>query len=336
MNSGLAFWSPFLVIFGAALIISVVQRYARDTCLMKFHRCHVLIQMKDGKWIWGTLTIHSKALEITYCQSHRTAAGDEHLTQILYEQNMPDIALVLRPEPAPGSPEHDRWLRAMQRLRRPPLHRRAARNLRNLFNMLRNAFGESIAVVVGLVKQRTAVGKIAGADQKATEAGKQLLTAIPANYEPILEHYLSREVAVQSFKDMANLGAGFIERIGVLENYSDKFLLLRDVLLSEWLPAEALREEDARDRFACLVPARQFIRAPSRAAVGPNLDCVCNDERRECFAGICLGERDNHWTLPLMPFGNSLRESQRDSINQPSVVTPSRYAGLRRTNVLEP
>ena len=53
MNSGLAFWGPFLVIFGAALVISVVQRYARDICLMKFDDCHVLIQMKDGKWIWA-------------------------------------------------------------------------------------------------------------------------------------------------------------------------------------------------------------------------------------------------------------------------------------------
>jgi hypothetical protein len=271
MNSGLAFWAPFLVIFGAALIISVVQRYARDTCLMKFHRCYVLLQMKDGKWLWGTLTIHSKALEITYCQPYRTAAGDEHLSHILYEQNIADITLILRPEPAPGSAAHDRWLHEMQQLRHPPIHRRVARNVRNLFNMLRNAFGESIAVVVGLVKQRTAVGKIAGVDQKATETGKQLLTAIPANYEPILEHYLSREVAVQSFKDMANVGAGFVERVGVLAEYSDKFILLRDVLMSEWLPLDALRKEDARDRFAVLFPrtnsfVRHLARRPDRSS----------------------------------------------------------------------
>ena len=106
MNSGLAFWGPFLVIFGAALVISVVQRYARDICLMKFDSCHVLIQMKDGKWIWGRLEVHSKALEIIYLQPRRTAAGDEHFTRVFYEQNMPDIALMLRPEPAPGSPSH--------------------------------------------------------------------------------------------------------------------------------------------------------------------------------------------------------------------------------------
>src|SRR4051812_43929214 len=111
MNSGLAFWAPFLVIFGTALIISVVQRYARDLCLKQFDGCHVLLQMKDGKWIWGTLEVHSKALEIIYGQPQRNAVGDEHLTTILYEQNIVDIVLLLRPEPARGSPAHEHWVR---------------------------------------------------------------------------------------------------------------------------------------------------------------------------------------------------------------------------------
>ena len=265
MNSGLAFWAPFIVIFAAALLLSVAQRYARDVCLMKFDACHVLILTRDGKWFWGTLEVHSKALELVYLLPPRTASGDEHMTHIFYEQNIADILLVLRPEPAPGSPAHARWVREMQQLRHPPFFRRLKRELRNLFNMLRNAFGESIAIVVGIVKQRTAVGKIAGMDQKATETGKQLLMSIPASYEPILEHYLSREVSVESFKDVANPAAGITERTGVLAEYSDKFILLRDVLMSEWLPPDALRTEDARDRFAVLLPrTNSFVRHLAR------------------------------------------------------------------------
>jgi hypothetical protein len=253
------------VIFGAALIISVVQRYARDACLMKFDGCHALLQMRDGRWIWGRLVVHSKALEIVYLKPQPTVPGDEYLTQVLYEQNIADIMLLLRPEPAPGTHGHERWLEEMRSLRNPAAHRRAVRNLRNLFIMLRNAFGESIAVLVGIVKQRTAVGKIAGADQQATEAGKQLLTAIPASYEPILEHYLSHEVATESFKDMANPAAGRTERVGVLEDYSDKFILLRDVVVRDPLPVQAFRTEDAHDRFAVLLPrTNSFVRHLAR------------------------------------------------------------------------
>jgi hypothetical protein len=267
MSSGVAFWGPFIVIFGAALIISVVQRYARDACLMKFHGCHVLIQMRDGRWHWGRLRVHSKALELIYVPPHRLVTGDEHLSRLFYEANITDIALMLRPEPGVGSPEHERWVREMRTLRNPGVVRRVARNVRNAFIMLRNAFGESIAIVVGIVKQRTTIGKIAGADQKATEAGKQLLTAIPASYEPILEHYLSREVATESSKDMANPAVGTTERIGVLEEYSDKFILLRDVLVSDALPDDAFRSQDAHDRFAVLLPrTSSFVRHLARRA----------------------------------------------------------------------
>jgi len=270
MSSGLAFWAPFIVIFGTALVVSVVQRYARDTCLMQFDGDHVILQMKNGQWFWGRLEVHSKALEVIFSEPLPAADGAEHLTRIFYEQDIPGIQFLLRPEPAIGTAEFERWQREMRRLRQPPLHARLARDLRNIFNMLRNAFSESIAAIIGIVKQRTAVGKIPGVDAKATEAGQKLLTAIPANYEPILEQYRSREVAVESFKDVANPAAGAVERIGVLEEYSDKFILLRDVRINESLPEASLREDDACDRFAILLPrTNSFVRHLARRVEPP-------------------------------------------------------------------
>src|SRR5687768_10677959 len=134
MNSGFAFWAPFIFIFGAALVISVVQRYARDLCLMKLDDDYVLLQMRDGRWFWGVLQVHSKALEIIYRRPVHVASGGEQLTRIFYEQELTNILFVLRPEPAPGSAAHARWVREMRWLRHPPLHRRLARDLRNLFN----------------------------------------------------------------------------------------------------------------------------------------------------------------------------------------------------------
>jgi hypothetical protein len=270
MSSGLAIWGPFIVIFGAALLVSVVQRYSRDICLLKFDAGHVLVQLKDGQWFWGRLEVHSKALEIVYTRPHRTAAGHELLTRIFYEQNFGDIALVLRPEPAPGSHAHEDWIIEMRRLRNPRLVRRAARNLRNLFHMLRNAFSESVALVIGVVKQRTAAGKIAGLDRHATDAGQKLLATIPASYEPILEHYLSREVAVETYKDPLNPALGVTERVGVLAEYSDKFLYLRDVMITEPFPGKALRAHDARDRFALLLPrSSSYVRHLARRPETP-------------------------------------------------------------------
>jgi hypothetical protein len=245
---------PFIVIFGAGLIVSVIQRYARDICLLEFNGDYALVQMKSGRWIFGNIDVHSKALVIVYPDPLPGSEGEEHLTHILYEQNMGEITLILRPEPAPGSPEYERWMREIEKLRNPPLLRRVKRRLRNVFNMLRNAFSESIAAAIGIVKQRTAMGRIAGVDQKANEIGQKLLTSVPASYEPILEHYLSREVTVETVKDLANPAAGVLERTGVFEEYSDKFILIRDVFIKDGFPAEALRSEDAKHRFAVIVP----------------------------------------------------------------------------------
>jgi hypothetical protein len=58
-----------------------------------------------------------------------------------------------------------------------------------------------------------------------------------------------------------NPSAGVIERIGILAEYSDKFLYLRDVIFREPLPVEALRPHDARDRFAIILPrSNSFVR----------------------------------------------------------------------------
>jgi hypothetical protein len=297
MNSSLAIWGPFLAIFGGALLVSVVQRYARDICLLNFDDEHVLVQMKDGKWLWGKLQVHSKALEMIYTRPVRTAAGYGLLTRIFYEQNIPDIAFLLRPEPAPGSAAYDAWAKEMQRLRHPPLIHRLARGLRNVFNMLRNAFSESVALVVGVVKQRTAVGKISGVDRHATEAGQKLLATIPASYEPILEHYLSREVAVETYRETANPNAGYIERVGVLAEYSDKFLYLRDVQITDSIPEAALRTHDARDRFAVVLPrTTSFVR---HLAVRPDPSA----------AVVAMAEQPGSATLLTKPAPESLVRS---------------------------
>ena len=82
---------------------------------------------------------------------------------------------------------------------------------------------------------------------------------------------------MESFKDVANPAAGVTERIGVLEEYSDKFILLRDVQVNERFPAEALREDDAHDRFAVLLPrtnsfVRHLARRPEHGTVAEAMD----------------------------------------------------------------
>ena len=85
--------------------------------------------------------------------------------------------------------------------------------------------------------------------------------------------------STETYKDVANPAAGVIERIGVLAEYTDKFLYLRDVVLRESIPVEALRSHDARDRFAVILPRHNsFVRHRAhRPVVSPAVGAMIQE-----------------------------------------------------------
>jgi hypothetical protein len=74
------------------------------------------------------------------------------------------------------------------------------------------------------MKKSTPMGKVAGADKRAGEIGNTLLGTVPNAYEPVLEKYLSRQVIVEMLEDDQ-----VIEFAGLLQEYSGRYLLLRNV-----------------------------------------------------------------------------------------------------------
>jgi hypothetical protein len=104
------------------------------------------------------------------------------------------------------------------------LRRRFGRWLWNIFNTLRDAVSQALSMLLGTLKTKTPIGKIAGADKQAAQVGNTLIETIPNAYEPILEKYLSRQVVVEMLeKDEV------VEFAGLLQEYSAKYLLLRNV-----------------------------------------------------------------------------------------------------------
>jgi hypothetical protein len=118
------------------------------------------------------------------------------------------------------------------------LWERACRQARNVFNILRDAFSQSVGLVVGLVKTKQKVAAVPALDQRGSEFGRHLLAIVPNAYEPVLERYVGREVIVQSMKP------GLLdEQVSILEEYTERFLLVRDVPSPSNLPPEALLSE---------------------------------------------------------------------------------------------
>lgn len=233
----LAFWIPVLVIFASALLGAIVKRYTTDPCLKVFNKSFVFVRLKDGRWLSGDLIVFSNCLELIYRDPESLPPRYEKLSYVLYEQNLDSIERVMRPSPPEKSADREHWVREIYRLQNPSAIRRIRRRIRNWFNMLRDAVAQSVTVVFGAMKKRTRLGALPVDEAKVGEMGRTLISAVPNAYEPILEKYLGRKVVIETPR-----GEQLLLQSGVLQEYSGKFLLVRDVdLLPEIPPGSAGR-----------------------------------------------------------------------------------------------
>jgi hypothetical protein len=224
-------WLPLGLLFLSTVIGALVKNRSRDLCLKKFDNCFVLIKTEDGRWFWGDLQVFSTCLELRFHQS-LNPEGLAKLSYIFYEPEIQTIVSVIRPVPYVDGSDQQWQMEIASLLERTP-GERALRQFRNLLNILRDAFSQSIGLLVGLVKTKQKIAAVPALDQRSTELGKHLLSVVPNAYEPILEKYLGHLVIVQSLK------TGVLpEQVSILEEYTEKFLLVRDAPVPTDWPAK--------------------------------------------------------------------------------------------------
>jgi hypothetical protein len=143
---------------------------------------------------------------------------------VLYTPEVDGIKKILQIPPDQGTKEYEKWQKEIKRIANPSLIRRFRRWIWNMFNTLRDAISQSLGMVIGTMKKSTPMGKVAGADKRAGDIGNTLLGTVPNAYEPVLEKYLSKQVIVEMLED-----GKVVEFAGLLQEYSGKYLLLRNV-----------------------------------------------------------------------------------------------------------
>ncbi len=246
----LDFWLPMALLFIAATITAIATRRKRDRCLKYFNQEPVMIQMQSGKWMWGRFVAYPKSMELLFENPEKDESGYRKASYVLYSPEIDGIKTILQPPPKVGTPEHEKWKQEIQRIANPSLSRRLRRGLWNAFNTLRDAISQSIGMIIGTMKTKTPMGKVSGADKRAGDIGNTLLGTVPNAYEPVLEKYLSKQVIVEMLKD-----GEIVEFAGLLQEYSEKYLLLRNVIYDP-----AIEEVDELpDRFDIIFPRNQAL-----------------------------------------------------------------------------
>ncbi|MEN7972883.1 MAG: hypothetical protein ABFR47_03515 [Verrucomicrobiota bacterium] len=223
----LNFWLPMILLFVAATVTAITARRKRDRCLKYFNREPVMILMQSGKWLWGRFVAYPKALELVFERPEKDASGHCKASYVLYTPEVDGIKKILQSPPLAGTKEYDKWQKEVARIANPSILRRFRRWIWNVFNTLRDAVSQSLGMIIGTMKTKSPMGKVTGADKRAGEIGNTLLGTVPNTYEPVLEKYLGRQVIVEMLEDGV-----VVEFAGLLQEYSGKYLLLRNVAYS--------------------------------------------------------------------------------------------------------
>lgn len=248
----LEFWLPMALLFIAATITAIAARRKRDRCLKYFNREPVLILMQSGKWIWGRFIAYPNTLELVFEHPEIDSSGYKKASYVLYTPEVDGIKKIIQPPPEAGTKEHEAWQKEIKRVANPSLLRRFRRWVWNMFNTLRDAISQSLSMVIGSMKKTTPIGKVSGADKRAGEIGNTLIGTVPNAYEPVLEKYLSKQVIVEMVEN-----GEVIEFAGLLQEYSSKYLLLRNVAYKPDIDIEF--DKQLPERFDIIFPRTKAL-----------------------------------------------------------------------------
>ena len=98
----------------------------------------------------------------------------------------------------------------------------------NFYNMLRDAFGQAAQTIIGTMSKDSTVSKVKNSDKRMNEIGSGLTELVPNAWEPILEKYRGQRIIIER-----KTAEGLVNEAGVLEDYSSKYLLVRQVSIQD-------------------------------------------------------------------------------------------------------
>lgn len=214
------FFTTILFIFVTALIGAVLRSRKSDKCLRSFEEFHVTLEEKDGNLVWGKLFVYSTGLELTYAKPVQDLEGHIESSYIIYKEQFKEIQAIYRYYDELTPENKIRREKTIQKTLNPNVFRKHGRRFQNVINTFRDAFMQSVGIVIGQMKKSHPGSMILKTqEEKLSEVGKQFIGYVGTAFDPILENYIGKKVVLEITK-----GDVTTEFPGVLREYSAEFL----------------------------------------------------------------------------------------------------------------
>ena len=210
-------------VFLAALGTIYFERHSLDRCLSDFNGYQVTIHLREGKEIWGRLAVYPNGIELLYSSPHTSANGHKAKSYILNHGRMGEIQSIRRYHDELLEERQTERLKEIKRTASPSLLRRLLRRSRNFLNTFRDAFNQSIGVLMSRAKTGGQLGALGSQDKELRSLSGRALGVAANTWEPILERYVSRPVILSE-----DLIGERVDRAGVLKEYTAEWVEVLD------------------------------------------------------------------------------------------------------------
>lgn len=217
-----------LFIFITALVTVILSQRKRDKCLKFFHDHHVTYINQAGKCIWGDLIVLSKGLEIVFDAPFRTARGYYKTSSLLYESDVAQTLAIFRHVASLTPKQAQHRQKQIRKTFKPNIIRRWIRRLRNLLNMLRDAFSKALSALIGAWAQTSKTTVITTQKAGIEQIGQTILGVAGNAYEPLLERHIGKPVVLR-LQSPASEDKAPIELPGFLADYSETHVAVFNV-----------------------------------------------------------------------------------------------------------
>lgn len=237
----------------SAIIGALVKNRRRDRVLKEFDDFRVTVVLQDGRRIWGVARIFPNGMEVTYEEWNADPSGHVETSFFIHASEFAAVRAILRPVEKMTPRMMKLRKRELRRYISPSIQRRVWRFTVIQFSVLRDAFMQAFALLIGQAKNLARPGSSVGSilqtqDKHLTTIGQTVISSVNLTNDPMLESLFGRACVLETKE-----GTEWRELPGFLKEYSGDWLLL---LRSGW-PLE-LKLTLADDQAEVVSPEGQF------------------------------------------------------------------------------
>lgn len=212
------------IIFLSALLGFLLKGRSVDKCLKDFVGFKVALENHEGEVLSGNMLLYSTGIEL---EQEEANESKQYFTYIFYKKEFGDIYMVYRYQDLLTQKNEEKRAKDIRKTYKPGLLKKLLRWFRNILGSFKDAFSQSLGVLLGHVKKMHPGSTILKNQQKdITNIGNKIIGYAGNTYDPILEKYIGRKVVVEICK-----GESTQKYIGIFKEYSSEFLEVLNIAL---------------------------------------------------------------------------------------------------------